>query len=534
LPSAQVEALQQENAHLSATVADLGERLAQATGNLQSALGRITELQRQVDWFTRQLFGSTSERRLEFDGAEQASLFAALGIEAPPDVDVPTREVSCQRRGKRRDGAVNESGLRFDGTVPVEVIHVADPAIESIPESEREVVGEKVTHRLAQEPGSYKVLKYVRQVVKRRDTGELLAPQSPPNVLDRTCVDVSFLAGMLVDKFRYHLPLHRQHRRLADCGIQVSRSSLTNWAGRAVDLLGPVAAAQAAHILEGSVVAMDETSIKAGRVAPGRMRGAYFWPIYGEADEIAFHYAPSRAHRHVDEFLGNFRGTLLSDGYAAYEAYARRQGIANAQCWSHCRRNFTDAKESDPAGVSQALSLIGALYVQERAIRKGNLKGPAKLAHRRECSAPAVDAFFAWCAEQRQRLDLLPSSPFAQALQYAAAREAGLRVFLEDPAVSVDTNHLERGLRPIPTGRRNWLFAWTELGAQRIGVIQSLLATCRLQDVDAYAYLVDVLQRVGQHPAKRTVELTPRVWKTMFADRPLRSDLDRTKDPPPQ
>ena len=278
MPSAQVEALQQENAHLSATVADLTERLAQ--------------LQRQVDWFTRQLFGSKSERRLEFDEAEQAGLFAALGIEAPPAGDAPTQEVSYRRREKRRDGAANESGLRFDETVPVEVIVVTDTAIESIPESEREVIGEKVTHRLAQEPGSYKVLKYVRQVVRRRDTGELLAPPSPPNVLERTCVDVSFLAGMLVDKFRWHLPLHRQHRRLADCGIQVSRSSLTNWAGRAVDLLEPVAAAQAAHILEGSVVAMDETSIKAGRAAPGRMRSAYFWPIYGEADEIAFHYAP--------------------------------------------------------------------------------------------------------------------------------------------------------------------------------------------------------------------------------------------------
>ena len=172
---------------------------------------------------------------------------------------------------------------------------------------------------------------------QRRDTGELAARPSPPNVLERTCVDVGFLAGMPVDKFRWHLPLHRQHQRLAD----------------------------------------------------------------------------------------------LSDGYATYAVYATRHGIANA--------HFTDAEESDPAGVSEALSLIGALHAAEKAIRKKKLKGPAKLAHRRERSAPAVDAFFTWCKAQRQRLDLLPSSPFAQALQYAAAREPGLRVFLEDPAVSVDT-----------------------------------------------------------------------------------------------
>ena len=100
--------------------------------------------------------------------------------------------------------------------------------------------------------------------------------------------------------------------------------------------------------------------------------------------------------------------------------------------------------------------------------------------------------------------------------------------------MSSDTNHLERSIRQIPMGRRNWMFAWTELGARRKGVIQSLLVTCQMQGVDPYPYLVDVLQRVGQHPAKRVNELTPRVWKTLFADRPLRSDLGRTRDPPSQ
>ena len=111
-------------------------------------------------------------------------------------------------------------------------------------------------------------------------------------------------------------------------------------------------------------------------------------------------------------------------------------------------------------------------------------------------------------------------------------RETELKVFVDDPRVPIDTNHLERGLRPIPLGRRNWLFAWTEIGAQRIGIIQSLLTTCQLQDVEPYTYLVDVLQRISQHPAQRVIELTPRVWKTQFADQPLRSDLYRAHDPP--
>ena len=113
-----------------------------------------------------------------------------------------------------------------------------------------------------------------------------------------------------------------------------------------------------------------------------------------------------------------------------------------------------DARESDPEAVAAALSLIGALYRQEKTIRKKKLEGPAKLAHRREYGAAAVDAFFAWCRQQRQRTDLLPSSLFGQALAYAAEREARLRVFLEDPGVAIDTNHLHADNRFMPTVRR--------------------------------------------------------------------------------
>jgi len=520
LSHARVEVLEQQNATLLATVADLSAKLTAATEELA--------------WYRRQLFGSKSEKRLEFDDARQASLFAALGIEPGPAGEVPTQKITYRRRVKRRDGAVNEEGLRFDESVPVETIVVTDPAIEAIPESEREVIGEKVTHRLAQEPGSYKVLKYVRQVVRRRDTGRMLTPPAPAGVLGRAAVDVSFLAGLLVEKFRWHLPLYRQHARLADAGITVSRRSLTNWAGRTIDLLRPVVKAQSEHILSGDVIAMDETSIKAGRTGPGKMRAAYFWPVYGQAGELVFHYAPSRAHKHVEAFLGGFSGTLLTDGYAAYEAYAARHGNIHARCWSHSRRKFEAAKNADPDGAEEALSLIGVLYRHERKIRKKKLKGPQKLAYRREWLTPAVDAFFGWCQQQRQRVDLLPSDPFGQALGYAARRETGLRVFLEDPEVAIDTNHVERGLRAIPMGRRNWLFAWTEVGAERVGAIQSLLVTCQLQGVNPYTYLVDVLQRIDRHPASRVIELTPRVWKDLYAENPLRSDLDKARGPPTQ
>ena len=125
-----------------------------------------------------------------------------------------------------------------------------------------------------------------------------------------------------------------------------------------------------------------------------------------------------------------------------------------------------------------------------------------------------------------QRIELLPQSPYAKALGYIATRETELRVFLADPDVPPDTNHLERVIRPIPMGRRNWLFCWTELGAEHVGIIQSLISTCRLHDVNPYVYLVDVLQRVAVHPNHEIADLTPRLWKEKFADDPMRSDLD--------
>lgn len=120
----------------------------------------------------------------------------------------------------------------------------------------------------------------------------------------------------------------------------------------------------------------------------------------------------------------------------------------------------------------------------------------------------------------------MPSNPFAQAASYALERETELRVFLADPAVPMDTNHLEREIRPIALGRKNWLFCWTELGAKYVGIAQSLIRTCRLQGVHPYTYLVDVLQRVATHPASEVALLTPRLWKVHFAANPLRSDVD--------
>jgi transposase len=510
----------------SATIADLSP--LQLTALVRSQAQTIATLTHQLEWFKRQVFGAKRERFAPEPHPQQLHLGEILPV--PVAVPESRKEVPAHtRRVAKTDLAQAESVPFFDESrVPVETITVIDAAMQQLAPETFEVIGEKVSYRLAQRPGSYVVLKYVRPLIKRRDTHTLLCAPAPTGVLEGSRADVSFIAGLLVDKFAYHLPLYRQHQRLTDAGITVTRPWLTQLAQRGIGLLEPIYAAQFASIQSSRVKAMDETPIKAGRSGHGKLKTGYFWPVYGQDDEVCFPFFPSRAHDKVRAVLGLVHppdAVLISDGYAAYQRYAEQTGLTHAQCWAHARRTFFEAQDSEPIGVAEALAQIQALYQIEAELRENNLAGEAKQIHRLTHSKPRVEVFFAWVEQQLARQGFTPSNPFIKALSYVRERRLGLEVFLSDPDVPIDTNHLERALRAIPMGRKSWLFCWTELGAKQVGIIQSLIVTCRLHGIDPYTYLVDVLQRVGQHPAARVAELTPRLWKQHFADNPLRSDL---------
>ena len=492
---------------------------------------QITALKHQIDWFKRQLFGQKSERRLPDVPSEQLSLgdlFQTLPTKTPAPKPVAAHTRKAHKAKTDEGGALPF----FDADrVSVEVINVPNPETQGLSANQYEVIAHKDTYRIAQRPGSYVVLHYRRPVIKRLDTQALSCPPAPVGVIEGSRADVSFIAGLMIDKLAYHLPLYRQHQRLLDAGFTLSRPWLTQLLAQGAALLEPIYEAQLASIRSSRVKAMDETPIKAGQAGAGKMKAAYFWPVYGEHDEVCFPYFESRRHEHVQAALGlnQIEGAvLLSDGYAAYAEYAKKCGLTHAQCWAHTRRLFFEAQQVEPEATAAALELIGALYAVEEYIREHKLKGEKKRDYRLTHAKPLVEQFFAWVAQQFERQGLLPRNPLTKALAYARERRFGLEVYLTDPDVPIDTNHLERALRAIPMGRKNWMFSWTELGAKQIGMMQSLIVTCRLHGVDPYDYLVDVLQRVGRHPAKDVAELTPRLWKPLFASNPLRSDLNRT------
>jgi transposase len=454
--------------------------------------------------------------------------------EEPADIPPPpTETVPAYHRRTRYSTwpeGVGEGRLRFDASVPVREIVLPNPEVATLAPDAYEVIGEKVTYRLAQRPGAYVILKYRRPLIKRNDTEVLSCPPAPPAVFEKSFADVSVLAGLLIDKFTYHLPLYRQHQRLTQAGIRLSRGTLTQWVQRAAALLEPIYYALLSSILQSHVLTMDETPLKAGRREKGKLHTGYLWPLYGDKEEVAFPFAASRAQAVVREALGKFCGVLLTDGYIVYKRFALKvQSLVHAQCWSHTRRQFEKAQRAEPRLVALALDRIATFSQEEAAICEQGLAAEAKLAHRGEYSKPLVEAFFAWLKQTVMTEVLLSTNPFGQAAQYALEREAALKVFLADPDVPIDTNHLEREIRPIALGRKKWLFCWTEVGARHVGIIQSLLASCRLQGIDPYVYLVDVLQRVDTHPALEVHLLMPRLWKHHFAEHPLRSDLDRLR-----
>ena len=354
---------------------------------------------------------------------------------------------------------------------------------------------------------------------------------SPPsNVLEGCYAAVSLIAGFMVDKGVYHLPLYRQHQRMIDSGVHISRATLINWVQKGIELLRPIYQANLKSIINSQTLAMDEVPIKAGRKSKGKMKQTYFWPMYGDNNEIAFTWSNSRGFLHAQNQLERFTGTLLTDGYAAYSKTVaklneKEKNITHAACWVHARRYFDRALLIEPIAAQNAIDQIARLYKVEKHIKENITEASDALAYRQKNSEPLVTEFFNWIYEQRQRTDLTPKNQLTKALNYVSERQVEMKVFLANPNVAMDTNHLERALRVIPMGRKNYLFCWSELGAEQLGILQSLLVTCRLQEINPYHYLVDVLQRVSIHPASKVEELTPRVWKEKFGDNFLTSDL---------
>ena len=488
----------------------------------ESYEARILELETQVKWFKKQIFGAKSDKsRAEIFPvtAEQLKLVIApplpIGEKKNPEtIIVPKHERKKSNKIIAPDNA-GESGLRFGPEVQVVEVPVANPATAGLRADEYEIISEKVLEQLCQNKSAYYVKRYRMPVVKLKETGEVVNAPAPERVIDSPYADISILVGLIADKFIYHQPLYRQHQKMKSAGIQISRATLTTWVLGFIALFEPIYRAQQLSILESKVISMDESPHKAGKKKNEQhMATCYNWFVYGDKKEVFIHSASSRGLEVAKKLLfADFKGVLLADGYAVYEALAQELGITLANCMAHARRKFVEAQEQEPESSAKAVALIARIYEQEALAPPEREK---KLEHRLSKIKPIADELFEWLRTEQMRLQKLPKTSYSKAVNYASERETSLTVFLFNPDVPLDNNHTERTVRPLVLGRKNYLFCWSEIGADMVAIIQSLIITCQLHQIDPWEYLTDVAQRISTHPQSKIHELIPRNWKALF------------------
>jgi len=340
-------------------------------------------------------------------------------------------------------------------------------------------------------------------------------------------------AGQRVSRFDDHLPLYRQNEIFARLGADIPDSTLVDWCARACLVLAPLAERIATKIMASdllhahdSPIRVLDRSLRDKGLGKGVRKGR-IWahvrdqrPWAGAAPPGAVcYFAPDWKEEHVHEHLKRTRGILQADGYKGYAKLydPEPDGTARfreAACWAHLRRDFHDiwvATKSEIARV--ALDRIGALYDIEREIT--GQPADLRLAARRKHSRPKVDAFLAWSEQQLPRIP--GKGDLARAFRYGLSRMPGFTLFLEDGRVAIDNNPAERALRPIGVGRKNWLFAGADTGAETLARAMTVIETAKMNGLDPQAYLTDILSRINDHKINRLDELLPWNWAPVAA-----------------
>jgi len=257
--------------------------------------------------------------------------------------------------------------------------------------------------------------------------------------------------------------------------------------------------------------AEDEAAAEAGdpqrRQAKAAKRRSNRGSLPAHLPRVAYVYAPDRTAERPIAHLDGFKGVLQVDGYGGYRKLAEKNEVSLAFCWSHVRRGFYELAAAGSAPIAtEALERIGGLYVVEAEIR--GRPADERRTERQARSRPILAALEPWL---RAKLELVSKkSKLAEAIRYALARWEGLTRFLDDGRIEIDSNVVERAIRPLALGRKNHLFAGSDGGAEHWAVLASLIETCKLNSVDPQAYLADVISRIVQgHPQSDIDALLP-------------------------
>lgn len=375
-------------------------------------------------------------------------------------------------------------------------------------------LGEDVTEVLDYVPASFKVIRHVRPKLSCRVCETIVQAPMPSLPIERGKPGPGLLAHVLVSKYADHLPLYRQSEIYAREGVDLERSTLADWVGRAAALLDPLVAALRKSVLSSDVLHGDDTPVPVLAPGLGKTRTGRLWAYVHDgrphgSDQppaAVLFYSPDRKGEHPTAHLKGFAGVLHADGYAGFNPVFETGHVIEAACWAHVRRKFFDEHATNPSPLTtEALNRIGALYSIEDIIR--GLPPDERRRIRQEQAAPLLAAMKLWLETTLPKLSA--KSDLAKAMRYILSRWTGLNRYVDDGRAEVDNNAAERSIRGIALGRKNWLFAGSDTGGERAAAIYSLIETCKLNGIDPEAYLRAVLTRIADHPINRIADLLP-------------------------
>lgn len=480
----------------------------------QSAL--VAQLRHEMSLLKRAVYGPRRERvpddHPRLPGFEDESHEPGSANGSQDDTETVVRE--HRRRGHgRRPLPEDLPRERVEHEVPPEQI--------ACPECghDRSKNGESISEQLEYEPPRWYVIEHVQpKLVCRRCQGHHTTAPKPPQPIERGLPGPKLLAYVAVSKFVDHLPLHRVSRMAARDGIDLPESTLGDWVRQMAERFQPLYELMKLRLPAARLIQADETIVPVLDRKKKRTHQGYLWCYRSDDTQpmVWFEYQPGRGRAGPEKVLSDFRGILQSDGYAVYESICNQSGgtIVPAGCWAHARRKFFEARESDPYAL-EAIARIKQLFAVERQLRETQESDPQPLEDywqkRREVrckqTAPLLDKFHVWLNQVKIRA--VPKSPMRAAINYVLPRWDEMTRFVDEGIVEIDNNLCENALRPFVVGRKNWLFAGSDRGARSAAILYSLVATCRRNGLDPYAYLRDTLTALPTCEPDHLTELLP-------------------------
>lgn len=470
------------------------------------------ELQERIEKLQHMLFGPRSEKmpamsKLLRDGEIDQETAPTQTDTDSPDARNKKRRDNARERSKparKRKQKQREKSLAVLETI----IEVSDKQIpQGMSRSDFRLVGQGTTiDRIEHMPSRHFIQRYRLQTLVSKNNPDLILKAKVPVGVSEGCLyGPGAHAHVVTSKCCDSLPLHRISKKLEREGTGIARSTLCSMFHRSAELLKPIYDALCERVRNDPLVHADETRLAVQ--AKNKCTIGWIWVTQG-SDAVTYTFAPTRSGSVAQELLGGTSGKLIVDGYSGYNKVTENDRLRCA-CWAHARRKFFEARSSAPE-AEEVLTMIQALYRIERDVAYKGLLHSKEHAQERNCKSRAlVEKIKSWILEKKAKYP--PKSPLAVAMGYVLNSELELSQFLDDPLVPLDNNAAERALRIIAIGRKNFLFAGHEQGAQNLAILQSIVNTCQMHEVNPYAYIRDVLIRT-QTPGVTMEQLLPWNW----------------------